>query len=572
MTSLKGLRLAVYARFSSDNQRDRSIDDQVRLCQEHLTRHDGQLRDDRILTDYAISGTSNARAGFDQVLKLIETKEIDVLVTESQDRLSRDLGDSDRLWKLARFNDVRLICVSDGIDSAFDGSRLQFSVKALMSDEYLADLGKKTRRGLDGAARRGLSTGGLPYGYKSKPILNGGREPEGYEIEIHPEQSQTILRIFNLYRDGHSLLSIAEHLNKEGIAPPRSKAKSKFWRKPTLREILRNRAYLGEWSFGVKKWHKDPITRKRRYKLRAAADVFTDTRPHLQIVSHDLWEAVRSRIEVVTAKYKKGQGGAAARRCARPFSGLLQCGVCGRPMVHSGGTRSVYYKCSGAHSGRVCDNRQAIREDILVDHAVGELKRVLTEASWYEKLRSEIEARLREFRVETDAERTQLERELPRAEAEVEKLLDYIKSTTLSGPTIQAVTASLDKAVLAKQQVEAKLAALASKPAAEARLPTLEEIASLALDVEARLRDDPIGGREMLRQLLHGEPLKMNPLADGGWKADSMIFPIELPKCTKPRELALPGLRTGCEKPIVARGRNYTWTTGFMVPIEVRVA
>ena len=73
-------------------------------------------------------------------------------------------------------------------------------------------------------------------------------------------------------------------------------------------------------------------------------------------------------------------------------------------------------------------------------------------------------------------------------------------------------------------------------------------------DVEARLRDNPIGGREMLRQLLHGEPLKMDPLPDGGWKTDSMIFPIELPKCAKPRELASPGLRTGCERPIVARG------------------
>ncbi len=167
------------------------------LCREHLTRNGGSVRDEYILTDYAISGTKlQARKDFDRLLRLVESKAVNLVVTESGDRLTRDLGDADRLWKLCDFNGVRLICVSDGIDSARDGARMAFRFKAVMADEYLVDLGKKTLRGLQGAARRGTSTGGLPYGYTSRPIWNGGREPEGYEILVHPEHREIVNRIF----------------------------------------------------------------------------------------------------------------------------------------------------------------------------------------------------------------------------------------------------------------------------------------------------------------------------------------------------------------------------------------
>ncbi len=73
-----------------------------------------------------------------------------------------------------------------------------------------------------------------------------------------------------MYADGHAYLSIAKILNDELIPSPRAKAKykkkrhAKFWRKTTVREILQNPAYVGVWTFGKKKWTKDPITRRRR--------------------------------------------------------------------------------------------------------------------------------------------------------------------------------------------------------------------------------------------------------------------------------------------------------------------
>lgn len=91
-----------------------------------------------IFSDAAMSGTRRDRPDFDRLMKLVQTNGIDVIVTESGDRLSRDLGDADRVWKLIDFYKVRLICLSDGIDSA------NFRVKAMFADEFLVDLGKKT--------------------------------------------------------------------------------------------------------------------------------------------------------------------------------------------------------------------------------------------------------------------------------------------------------------------------------------------------------------------------------------------------------------------------------------------
>jgi len=554
MVTLSGLRVAVYARFSSENQKDSSIEDQVRVCRAHVARLEGHVANDRIFADYAVSGASNSRAGFDQLLRLIETQGIDGIVTESGSRLSRDLGDSDRLWKLAKFRGVRIICVNDGVDSASEGARMGFAMKAMMSDWYLEDLSKMTRRGLEGAALKGQATGGLAFGYTSRAIVSGGREPDGYEILVDAEEAQVVIRIFTLYRDGHSLLGIAELLNSEGVSSPRAGASKKgrpaFWRKPTLREMLRNRSYLGEWTFGAKKWSRDPLTRKRRSTKQTSDNVHSDLRPHLQIIQQPLWDAVQARLAQVTRAYQKGNGGAAATRASRPFSGLLSCGVCGRPMVRSGGSSAVMYKCSGAHSGRACENRQGVREDTLVTHAVEELQRVLTQTDLYSELLGRITERLKSYRVQADDQRVTLAKDAGRLEGEEAKLVAALQGCEVGSGAFAAITRGLDRLAEQKKKVAEQLATLS--PVEAPSMPTVDQVAALASDVASRVKDDPIGAREILRRMLDGGGLKMTPLADGSYQAESVIFPFTLtPKSKKPRNLlgseaSLRSGETGC--------------------------
>jgi DNA invertase Pin-like site-specific DNA recombinase len=133
---LQNKRVAVYARYSSDRQSESSIEDQINECRAFVRRAGGTANDSRIASDYATSGTVLARAGLDQVNGWVTGGKIDVLVVWDTKRLNRDIGDSDRLWKLLAFHGVRLLGVSDGLDSNQGGARLQYSIQAVMGDHY----------------------------------------------------------------------------------------------------------------------------------------------------------------------------------------------------------------------------------------------------------------------------------------------------------------------------------------------------------------------------------------------------------------------------------------------------
>jgi DNA invertase Pin-like site-specific DNA recombinase len=525
--SLLGKRIAIYARFSSDNQRDASIEDQVRLCHAYVERNGGSTSDALILADRAMSGATKDRPQFERLQRLVQLGEVNVIITESGDRLSRDLGDSDRLWKLVSFHNVRLVCVSDGIDSDQESSRMNFRFKAVFADEYLTDLGKKTSRGLRGAAANGRATGGLPYGYVSKAVLNAKAEPIGYDIEVDVERADTVRRIFEMYRTGYSYLTIAKTLNDDLVPPPRveSKRPSKFWKKGTVREMLRNVAYIGQWNYGRKKWKRDPETRKRRYSMQAAENVMSSVRPHLRIIDDALWNEVRVRSDAVRDNYK-GAGpavGAAGHRTKHPLSGLLFCGVCGHRMVDGGGSPRRY-RCSAASTGGACTNQSRIREEQLVDAAISELKRLLFQTDLHEQMQQKIEARVARYKVKTNDEKGVLTKELARADNEMNRLLAFLKTTdpaTMPG-AFEAVRTSMEAAANERKIIAGKLAAL--QPQAAPQLPTVAEIKAFVTDVEARLRDDPTATREALRQALGDGRIVLHPQPDGTWRAESTII------------------------------------------------
>jgi site-specific DNA recombinase len=537
---LARLRVSLYARFSSDNQRDTSIDDQVRLCREYVSRNGGEVENDSVVTDYAASGASAARAGFEGLLRLIETRAVDVVVTESADRLSRDLGDADRLWKLCEYHRVRLICVSDGIDSARDGSRMQFQFKAVMSDQYLVDLGKKTRRGLVGASQRGHSTGGLPFGYVSKAILSeGAREPTGYEILIDPSQAATVVRIYELYAESRSFRSIAAILTAANVPPPRvrSRHRLKGWVASTVRSILNNEAYVGRWTFLKKEWRNVPGTKVRRYRARPADEVLTHERPELRIVEETLWSAVRARRKTVSAKYKGASPiTCPARRTSHPLSGLLKCALCGFPMIIAGGSPNRIYRCSGHRDRGVCTNNLHVRADILRDAVFGELQKILLDdaAVFYARKRwAERQGQASRKRTE---EVRGAEGEIQTVEAQIRRLLDFIMSTD-DGTSLGAVREALRERQLEKAALESRLMAAKVRDSAPIHLPTAAEVRTAVLDLESALSHDPIRARAILSRVFAGGVLLVEPGPDSKLVIRSEVLPLMLvaAKTSKPR-------------------------------------
>jgi site-specific DNA recombinase len=109
--ALRGKRVAIYARFSSDKQSDTSIADQVRRCQQFVEREGGTVDPSCVFTDYATSGASLARAGFEAMMALTSATPpaIDVIVAEDLSRITRDLADGALLFKRLQYLGVKLL-------------------------------------------------------------------------------------------------------------------------------------------------------------------------------------------------------------------------------------------------------------------------------------------------------------------------------------------------------------------------------------------------------------------------------------------------------------------------------
>lgn len=150
--SLSTARVAIYARYSSDKQSETSIEDQVRRCRDHLQRAGADPSAAEVFSDFAISGASLKRPGFEAMMAAVERGVVEAIVTEDLSRISRDFADAAAIFKRLQFARVPLVGVADGIDTGAKHAKLSYTVKSLVADLYLDDLRDKTLRGLEGRA------------------------------------------------------------------------------------------------------------------------------------------------------------------------------------------------------------------------------------------------------------------------------------------------------------------------------------------------------------------------------------------------------------------------------------
>jgi DNA invertase Pin-like site-specific DNA recombinase len=147
------VRAAIYARYSSDNQSDASIDDQVRICRTEIERQGWKLV--QVHADAAISGTSTFRPGYQKLLKDASAGVLDVVVAEGLDRLSRDQADVATLYKHLSYLGVRLWTVAEG-----QINEVHVELKGTMN-ALAKEIAQKTHRGLEGRVRGGMSGDGI---------------------------------------------------------------------------------------------------------------------------------------------------------------------------------------------------------------------------------------------------------------------------------------------------------------------------------------------------------------------------------------------------------------------------
>ena len=460
-------RCAIYARFSSQMQREASIEDQVRLCRERAERESWHVVE--VFTDRAISGASMLREGLQSLLEGAQTGKFDIVVSEALDRLSRDQADVASLYKRLTFAGVLIFTLAEG-----EVSELHVGLKGTMNQLFLKDLAAKTRRGLRGRVEQGLSGGGNSYGYRVVRRVGLDGAPVTGERDIDPTEAKIIHRVFCQFADGISPRTIAQGLNADGIPGPRGE----LWRDTAIRGhrargtgLLNNELYVGRLVWNRLRYVKDPDTGRRVSRLNPPAAWIVTEVPELRIVDDALWERVKARQGEIAAEPRikaiKATEFWKKRRQTHLLTGLLLCGCCG------GGFAAVgkdYVACSTARKLGTCKQRRSFRrvnlEAAVLDLLRTRLMQADAVAEFVRAFGTEMNARRGD---ETDV-RTRHEAERATLRRKLEGLYDAI-AEGLRTPGLKEKLEDLEK------QVTVLDAALSAPPPSPVRLhPNLSEL------------------------------------------------------------------------------------------------
>src|SRR6266542_2829284 len=381
---------AIYARYSSDLQRESSNADQIRRAREFAGQQGWVINEDFVVAESALSGEAMAgRGGLQRLLDAARGKSqsFDCLLVEDTSRLARDLSDALRITSILGYNGVAVVSVTQGIDSSQANARQLITLHGMVDEQYLVGLRDKVHRGQHGRVLNGMIPGGRCYGYRNMPIEDPSRTGKygrpailGVRPEIDENEAQVVRRIFQMYADGVGLAQIAKQLNCDRVPAPVPAKNRLFraWSRYTIREMLHNERYRGVVVWNRTKKVRNPETGRKVSKARPESEWTRVEVPGVRIVSKELWQATHDRNAQANALGITRLGGLCRTQRSRTylFSGLLGC-PCGSNMVivSGGGKRGyVKYGCHSHKHNGVCENGWTIRQDRLEDQLLGAIE------------------------------------------------------------------------------------------------------------------------------------------------------------------------------------------------------
>ena len=402
----------IYARYSSDNQREESIEGQIRECTSYAEKNDITIVKHYI--DRAISAKTDNRPEFQQMIKDSDKKLFDIVLVWKLDRFARNRYDSARYKTQLKKNGVKLMSATEIISEGPEGIILE-SVLEGYAEYYSADLAEKVVRGQTENILKGR--------------CNGGRGTFGYTLDserkfhIDPLTSPFVLESFKKYNEGSTMKEIRDWLNENGIKNPVGGA----FTYNSVEHMLKNRRYIGELKF------RDVVV--------------PDAIP--PIIPLELFEDVQEKI----AKNKK----APARRKAEDdylLTTKLFCGYCGALMFGESGTSRTgevhrYYKCATAKKHKGC-KKKTVRKQWLEDLVVNQTMQLVKDDAAMES----IIAKVIELQNKENTNIPLYEKQLRDAESGIQNMLNAIQAGILTSSTKER----LEQLEETKRELETRIA------------------------------------------------------------------------------------------------------------------
>ena len=402
----------IYARYSSDNQREESIEGQIRECTAYAEKNGITVVKHYI--DRALSAKTDNRPDFQQMIKDSEKRLFDIVLVWKLDRFARNRYDSAHYEYQLERNHVKLVSATEPISDSPAGIMVK-SMLTGMAEYYSAELSEKVVRGMTENVLKGKYNGGtIPIGFKVD---------EEKFFQIDPLKAPFVVEAFQRYNDGATMKELMNWLNDSGVTTNRNQ---KFTYN-SVQKLLTNKRYIGENHF------KDIV--------------MPDSIP--AIVDKDLFEEVQLKI-------KKNSRAPARHKAEDDYllTTKLFCGMCGAMMFGECGTGRNkvvhhYYKCSTAKRFKTC-KKKTVRKEWLEDLVVAETMKLIQDDAVIDAIVAEV----MELQDQENTTLPLLEKQMREVENGIENMLNAIQAGVLTNST----KSRLEKLEAQQKELEVRIA------------------------------------------------------------------------------------------------------------------
>lgn len=326
MSAAKKLNCVIYARYSSINQKEQSIEGQLRECKAYAERSGYNVIGEYI--DKAMSGRSDHRPDFQQMISDAKKGQFEYIIVWKLDRFARNRYDSAVYKNKLKKCGVRVLSATEGLGEGLESIIIEGILESY-AEYYSVNLAENTRRGMEDTARHGYVTGSAPYGYK---IVDK-------KLAIDDKTASAVQLVFEMFAKGYTKTEIAAALNNKGY----STKFGKKWTCTSFDNILKNRVYIGDYTY------KGEIPRSCPRLI--SDDMFNDCQQKLELSRRMRGQKKTENIDFL-------------------LSGKLFCGNCGSSMFGDSGTsrsgdKHYYYTCHGRKKHRSGCNKKSEKKDFL---------------------------------------------------------------------------------------------------------------------------------------------------------------------------------------------------------------
>lgn len=423
-------KAVIYARYSSDNQREESIEGQLRECMAFAKRKGYTVI--KSYADRAISGKrADNRPEFQQMISDSSRGEFDTVIVWKIDRFSRDKYDSVIYKSKLNKNGVSVISATEPIDSSPEG-KLMESIFEGFSEYYVKDLEMKTSRGMTENAIKGKFNGGaVTFGYQ---IDSNG------QFQKHPINAPIVTEIFTRYSSGETIRNIVDDLNSRGIKNNNKEISYHF-----INWLLKNRRYIGEYKF------RDTVNNNAIPPL-ITPEIFNKCQQRLENNKHK-----PASFKAVDDKYL--------------LTGKIFCGKCGGTMSGYSGTSKDkehdlyrYYKCMTSKKG-ACKKKN-IPKNYIENLVIAETMKIFDDNALIKRISDTCYS----LQTNKGSQLSVLKKQLKQNQKEIENIMEAIKQGIFTKSTkaelnkleseqenIQTLIAQeqIERPIISKEQIEA---------------------------------------------------------------------------------------------------------------------